>query len=80
MCKKKWTITRVLALPFIGLIRLYQLAISSWTGPSCRYLPTCSAYGVEALKKYGPLRGGWLAVRRILRCHPWSEGGHDPVP
>jgi putative membrane protein insertion efficiency factor len=64
----------------IGLIRFYQYAISPLTMASCRYTPTCSAYGVEAVKKHGPLKGGWLALRRILSCHPWGGHGHDPVP
>jgi len=49
-------------------------------GPSCRYTPTCSQYGIEAIKKYGPLKGGWLTVKRIARCNPWGGHGHDPVP
>ncbi len=64
----------------IGLIRFYQLAISPWTPPSCRYTPTCSRYGLEAVERHGALKGGWLAVRRILRCHPWGGYGFDPVP
>ncbi|MDR4988007.1 MAG: membrane protein insertion efficiency factor YidD [Bacteroidales bacterium] len=64
----------------IGLIRLYQGAISPYLPPSCRYAPTCSQYGVEAIRKHGPFRGGWLTLKRILRCHPWSGSGHDPVP
>jgi hypothetical protein len=70
----------ILSLPFIGLIKIYQLVISPWMGPSCRYTPTCSQYGIEALKKYGPIKGGWLTLKRIARCHPWSGHGHDPVP
>lgn len=64
----------------IGLFRLYQLIISPYTPSSCRYHPTCSQYGVEALKKHGAVKGAWLTVKRIARCHPWSEGGYDPVP
>ncbi len=64
---------------FILLIRFYQLAISPYFGPCCRYTPTCSAYAIEAISKYGVLKGGWLAVKRISRCHPWHEGGYDPV-
>ncbi|MGN6194589.1 MAG: membrane protein insertion efficiency factor YidD [Ginsengibacter sp.] len=70
----------ILSLPFIGLIKIYQLVISPWMGPSCRYTPTCSQYGIEALKKYGPIKGGWLTLKRIARCHPWGGHGHDPVP
>lgn len=68
------------SLPFIGLIRFYQLAISPWLGPSCRYTPTCSSYALEAFTKYGIFKGGWLALRRISRCHPWGSSGFDPVP
>lgn len=49
-------------------------------GPSCRYTPTCSQYGLEAIKKYGPIKGGWLTLKRVLRCNPWGGHGHDPVP
>jgi putative membrane protein insertion efficiency factor len=71
---------QILSFPFIALIKVYQLIISPWMGPSCRYTPTCSQYGIEAFKKYGPLKGGWLTVKRILRCNPWGGHGHDPVP
>ncbi|WP_336515129.1 membrane protein insertion efficiency factor YidD [Pollutibacter soli] len=71
---------RILAYPFILLIRLYQLIISPILGPKCRFEPSCSAYGVEALKKHGLIRGTWLTVRRIARCHPWGGSGYDPVP
>ena len=64
----------------IALVRFYQKGISPFTMPSCRYMPTCSAYAVEALEVHGALRGSWLAVRRILRCHPWGGHGVDPVP
>jgi len=70
----------ILALPFIALIKLYQVIISPWLGPQCRYTPSCSAYGVEALKKYGLFKGGWLTLKRISRCHPWGKHGYDPVP
>ena len=69
-------VTRVLIL----LIRGYQLTFSSVMAPNCRYLPTCSAYAQEALARHGPLRGSWLAVRRVARCHPWGGMGIDPVP
>ncbi|MBM3437236.1 MAG: membrane protein insertion efficiency factor YidD [Bacteroidetes bacterium] len=71
---------KVLGRFFILLIRFYQVAISPYLLPSCRYTPTCSAYGVEAIQKHGPFRGGWLAIRRILSCHPWGGSGYDPVP
>ncbi len=71
---------QLLSLPFIALIKLYQLIISPWLGKSCRYTPTCSHYGIEALKKYGPVKGLWLTIKRIARCHPWGGHGYDPVP
>lgn len=64
----------------MGLVRFYRTAISPWTPPSCRYTPTCSAYALEALRVHGAGKGGWMAVRRILRCHPWGGHGYDPVP
>lgn len=70
----------LLARPLIWLVRAYQLAISPLLPPSCRFYPTCSCYAIEALQRYGFLKGGWLAVRRIGRCHPWHPGGDDPVP
>lgn len=71
---------RVAAVPFVALIRLYQLLVSPWLGGNCRFEPTCSAYAVEALERHGVLRGGWLALKRIGRCHPWGGSGYDPVP
>jgi len=68
---------RILA---IGLIRCYQWVVSPFLGPCCRFQPSCSHYAVEAIGRFGLLRGGWLAVRRIGRCHPWHPGGFDPVP
>lgn len=62
------------------LIQLYRWTISPLLGPSCRYHPTCSAYALEAIERHGNLRGSWLAAKRIARCHPWHEGGPDPVP
>ncbi|MBM3172696.1 MAG: membrane protein insertion efficiency factor YidD [Chloroflexi bacterium] len=64
----------------VRLIKLYQGTISQVTPPACRFTPTCSHYGLEAIEKYGLLRGGWLTLKRIGRCHPWSSGGYDPVP
>jgi putative membrane protein insertion efficiency factor len=62
------------------LIRGYQAAISPLLPPSCRFHPSCSQYALEAVTRYGSLRGGWLAVRRLARCHPFHPGGYDPVP
>lgn len=68
--------TTLLILP----IRFYRAAISPMFPPACRYVPTCSQYAIEAITKYGPLKGSWLAVKRLLRCHPWGGSGFDPVP
>ena len=62
------------------LIRGYQLAISPLLGPRCRFYPSCSHYAIEAIETHGSLHGGWLTIKRISRCHPWHEGGFDPVP
>ncbi|GAB4131625.1 MAG: membrane protein insertion efficiency factor YidD [Bacteroidia bacterium] len=64
----------------IGMIRFYQSAISPHFAPTCRFTPTCSSYGIEAIRKHGPVKGTWLVIRRISRCHPWGGHGHDPVP
>jgi len=64
----------------LGLIGFYKHAISPHLGPACRYNPTCSAYGAEAIRRHGPLRGSWLTLKRILSCHPWGGHGYDPVP
>jgi putative membrane protein insertion efficiency factor len=65
---------------FLLAIRFYQLAISPYLGPRCRFHPTCSVYGYEAISRYGAIKGGYLTVRRILKCHPFHPGGFDPVP
>ena len=65
---------------FIGFVKFYRYCISPFTPASCRYTPTCSMYALEALHKYGALKGGWLTFKRILRCHPWGGHGYDPVP
>jgi len=65
---------------FILTIRFYQVAISPLLPKACRYTPTCSQYGIEAICKYGPFRGGWLTLKRILSCNPWGGSGYDPVP
>jgi len=71
---------QLLALPLIVLIKVYQLLISPLFPSSCRFTPTCSHYTLEALKKYGILKGVWLGFRRIIKCHPWGGSGYDPVP
>ena len=64
----------------LAVIRFYQRFISPALPPSCRFTPSCSQYSYEAIERYGLLKGGWLGLRRIARCHPWNAGGHDPVP
>ena len=64
----------------LQLIRFYQAAVSPFTPPRCRYIPTCSQYAREAIEKYGAGKGSYLAARRLLRCHPFHKGGYDPVP
>ena len=71
-----WLLSKVM----LALIAFYRTCISPLTPPACRYTPTCSQYAQEAIRKYGPFRGGWLALKRILRCHPWGGSGYDPVP
>jgi len=73
-------ILNILAIVLIIPIKLYQVLISPLLGSSCRYSPTCSQYSIEAIKKHGPFKGSWLAVKRISNCHPWGGSGHDPVP
>lgn len=72
----KQTISWIMLL----LIKFYQQCISPFTPAACRYTPTCSQYAIEAIRKYGPFKGGWLAFKRILRCNPWGGSGYDPVP
>ncbi len=69
-------LAHILALPIKG----YRLIFSPWVGYNCRYQPTCSAYALEALEKHGAFKGGWMAIKRIGRCNPWGQCGHDPVP
>ena len=73
-------IKKVLSYFFIFLIKIYQITLSPFLGGHCRYQPSCSHYGIEAIKKHGPLKGGWLALKRILSCNPWGGNGYDPVP
>ncbi|MCF6341840.1 MAG: membrane protein insertion efficiency factor YidD [Bacteroidales bacterium] len=65
---------------FVLLVRVYQYTLSPFIGRSCRYTPTCSAYSVEAIRKHGPFKGGWMALKRIGSCNPWGGSGYDPVP
>ena len=73
-------VRRLPRLVLVAVIRAYQLVISPLTGPSCRYYPSCSSYALVAVQRHGAVRGGWLAVRRLGRCHPWTPGGVDDVP
>lgn len=72
----RWLLVRLLQLPIV----IYRYTLSPLLGPRCRYVPSCSAYALEALQVHGPIRGSWLSFRRITRCHPLREGGFDPVP
>lgn len=72
--------TNPLAIVVRAAIRGYQIAISPLLPPSCRFSPTCSHYALRAIERHGLAKGGWLAIKRLARCHPWSPGGHDPVP
>lgn len=73
-------IQRVLAAPLVGAIVVYQRVISPMTPPTCRFYPSCSAYALTAIQRFGPFKGTWLAVKRLVRCHPWTPGGVDHVP
>lgn len=77
---KPGRLPKLIRQAFILPIRLYQVAVSPLLPPSCRYQPTCSAYAIEAVTRHGPLHGGWLTMRRLIRCHPWGGSGYDPVP
>ncbi|MEK3798264.1 membrane protein insertion efficiency factor YidD [Peribacillus sp. FSL H8-0477] len=65
---------------FMGIIRFYQIVISPLTPPTCRFYPTCSHYGLEAINRFGPIKGSWLTIKRIVKCQPFHPGGFDPVP
>ncbi|MDD7511497.1 MAG: membrane protein insertion efficiency factor YidD [Peptostreptococcaceae bacterium] len=69
----------MLSLPLILIIKIYQKLISPLFPPTCRFYPTCSTYFIQALRKYGPLKGSYLGIKRILRCNPWNPGGYDPL-
>lgn len=71
---------KILAYLLIGVIKFYKFFISPYLPNSCRYTPTCSSYAIEAIQNHGPIKGGWLALKRILRCNPWGGSGYDPVP
>jgi len=73
-------IIKLVTFPFIIVIKIYQILISPFIPSSCRFAPTCSQYSLEALRKYGLFKGGWLGIKRISKCHPWGGSGHDPVP
>ena len=73
-------VRQIFAWPALKLLRFYKVCISPYLGNHCRYTPTCSQYAYEAISKYGILKGGWLALKRLLRCHPWGGSGYDPVP
>ena len=73
-------VRRLVVAVLLALINVYRVAISPLLGPRCRFAPSCSAYAAEAIRVHGPLRGPWLALRRIARCHPLHPGGYDPVP
>ncbi|MFD1096730.1 membrane protein insertion efficiency factor YidD [Salegentibacter chungangensis] len=73
-------LNKILAYPFILLVKFYRHFISPLTPGSCRYSPTCSQYSLTALKRFGILKGGWLSLKRILSCNPWGGSGYDPVP
>lgn len=84
-CNESWNkfvsiCKRVATWPLLALVKFYQYCISPFTPPACRFTPTCSQYAVEALKKYGPIKGCWLTLKRLARCHPWGGSGYDPVP
>lgn len=74
------TLRKILSFPLVVLIRFYQMCISPMLGKNCRFTPTCSQYALEAIGKYGPFKGSWLAIKRICRCHPWGGSGYDPIP
>lgn len=76
---KKNSFLRLTGMPIILIIRIYQIFISPLTPATCRFYPTCSTYFIQSLEKYGLIKGTYLGIRRILRCHPWNPGGYDPL-
>jgi len=70
----------IFSYPFLLLIKIYRYTLSPYIGNQCRYFPTCSHYAEDALKSHGVVKGLWMAIKRVFRCHPWHEGGYDPVP
>ncbi len=79
----KKVIQFIIKLPaniLILLIKIYQYTLSPFIGRNCRYTPTCSNYGIEAIRKYGAIKGGWLTIKRVASCNPWGGSGYDPVP
>ena len=77
---KKMSIRRILQGAIKAMVRTYQVLISSWMPPTCRFYPSCSQYMIEAVERFGPARGIWLGLKRLSRCHPWNDGGYDPLP
>ncbi len=80
MAPFKEILKKILIFPAVVLIKFYQICISPLKPPTCRFTPTCSQYALEAFRKHGPIKGLYLTVRRLLRCHPWGGSGYDPVP
>lgn len=80
MSTRRHTLRKIVSWPFLMLIKFYKVALSPYMGGSCRFTPTCSTYAYEAIEKYGIIKGGWLALKRILRCNPWGGSVYDPVP
>ena len=76
----KQNLKKILSYPLILLVRFYRICISPLKPATCRFTPTCSAYAIEALRKHGPIKGLYLTIKRLLRCHPWGGSGYDPVP
>jgi putative membrane protein insertion efficiency factor len=74
------TVRKVVAFTVLIPVYFYKYCISPWTPASCRFAPTCSEYALQAVKKHGPFKGGWMSLKRIFRCHPWGGSGFDPVP